>query len=157
VLATLEHAAQRRAAASARFLIPHRKEVPVNKLAIATIASMSLAAIATVPASAQLAPPSRYAQLQRTAAQPADQLNMDAVQNLDQDNIRKVQQALQEKGFDVGPIDGILGPKTKEAVRSFQDRYGMKASGELDNQTLFALGEAQLAGQGGSASDHSSH
>jgi hypothetical protein len=122
------------------------KEAPVKKLAIA-IASMGLATIAMSPTTAQIIPSSRYAQLQRAAAQAADQLRMDAVPTLDQDNIRKVQQALEEKGFEVGPVDGILGPRTKEAVRNFQDRYGMKASGEIDNQTLFALGEAELAGQ----------
>lgn len=119
----------------------------MKKLAIVTTASMGLAAIALSSATAQIAPSSRYAQLQRAASQAADQLRMDAVPNLDQDNIRKVQQALEEKGFEVGPVDGILGPRTKEAVRNFQDRYGMKASGEIDNQTLFALGEAELAGQ----------
>jgi peptidoglycan hydrolase-like protein with peptidoglycan-binding domain len=118
----------------------------VNKLAITAIASVGLVAIAAFPATAQLIPSNRYAQLQRTAA-PADQLSMDVVPSLDEDNIRKVQQALEEKGFDVGPIDGIVGPKTREAVRSFQDRYGMKASGEIDNQTLFALGQVGLAGQ----------
>lgn len=128
----------------------------MKKLAIASIASMELVAIAVLPATAQIAPSSRYAQLQRTAVQAAGQLQMDAVPNLEQDNIRKVQQALEEKGFDVGPIDGIVGPRTKEAIRNFQDRYGMKASGELDNQTLFALGEAELAGQPGSDSARSS-
>jgi hypothetical protein len=31
----------------------------------------------------------------------------------------------------------------------------MKASGEIDNQTLYALGEAELAGQAGSEPDRS--
>jgi peptidoglycan hydrolase-like protein with peptidoglycan-binding domain len=56
-----------------------------------------------------------------------------------------VQQALQDKGFDPGPIDGIVGAKTQEAVRNFQDRYGIAASGGLDNQTLYALGKPDLA------------
>ena len=124
----------------------------MKKLAIASIASLGLAGIALLPATAQLAPSSRYAQLQRSAVQPTGQLRMDAVPNLEQDDIRKVQQALKEKGFDVGPIDGVVGPRTKEAIRNFQDRYGMKASGEIDNQTLFALGEAELAGQRGGSS-----
>jgi hypothetical protein len=34
-------------------------------------------------------------------------------------------------------------------VRKFQDRFGIGASGEIDNQTLFALGEADLAAQSG--------
>jgi peptidoglycan hydrolase-like protein with peptidoglycan-binding domain len=66
---------------------------------------------------------------------------MDAVPILTPDYVRKVQLALQRKGVNPGPLDGIFGPLTKEAVRSFQDRYGIK----IDNQTLFALGEVDLA------------
>ncbi len=70
---------------------------------------------------------------------------MDTVPNLNENNIRQAQQELLKKGFDPGPIDGILGPRTKEAVRNFQDRFGMKASGDIDNKTLFALGAVELA------------
>jgi peptidoglycan hydrolase-like protein with peptidoglycan-binding domain len=113
----------------------------VKKLIIAIIAAVSLPAIATLSATAQLG--------------QSNELNMDAIPNLNQDNVRQVQQALQKKGVDPGPVDGVLGPRTKGAVRNFQDRYGMKASGEIDNQTLYALGEAELAGQGGSEPDRS--
>jgi len=73
------------------------------------------------------------------------ELEMDTMPNLNETNIRQVQQELRKKGFDPGPIDGIHGPRTKEAVRNFQDRYGMKAGGDLNNQTLFALGAVELA------------
>ena len=109
----------------------------MKKLVIATVAAGSLIAIAAFSATAQ-------------ESVPAGQLNMDAVPNLSEENIRQVQEALRKKGFDPGPVDGIFGPKTEEAVRNFQDRYGMKASGKIDNQTLFALGEAELTGQPGS-------
>jgi peptidoglycan hydrolase-like protein with peptidoglycan-binding domain len=75
----------------------------------------------------------------------AGDVNMDATPSLSPDIIRRVQLALQKKGINPGPVDGIFGPLTKEAVRSFQDRYGIKASGDIDNQTLFALGEVDLA------------
>jgi peptidoglycan hydrolase-like protein with peptidoglycan-binding domain len=65
---------------------------------------------------------------------------MNAVPDLDDEKIRQVQHALHDKGFDPGPADGILGARTKGAVREFQDRYGVKASGDLDNQTFYALG-----------------
>jgi hypothetical protein len=71
------------------------QEAPMRKPAIASIVSMELAAIAVVPATAQIAPSSRYAQ--HTAVQATGQLQMDAVPDLEQDNIRKVQQALEEK------------------------------------------------------------
>jgi peptidoglycan hydrolase-like protein with peptidoglycan-binding domain len=72
-------------------------------------------------------------------------LDMNATPTLSQDQVRRVQQALQKKGFAPGPIDGVAGPLTKGALRKFQDRYGIDANGEINNQTLFALGEADLA------------
>jgi peptidoglycan hydrolase-like protein with peptidoglycan-binding domain len=72
-------------------------------------------------------------------------LDMDALPTLTDEMVRRVQQAMVKKGIDPGPIDGIFGPRTKEGVRKFQDRYGIKASGEIDNQTLFAVGESDLA------------
>jgi peptidoglycan hydrolase-like protein with peptidoglycan-binding domain len=106
----------------------------VKKLAISTIAAVSLLAVATLPAAAQ-----QPSQGQQT-------LDMDAVPNLDQEGIKKVQDALNKKGFDSGPVDGVVGPKTREAVRRFQDSYGIKATGQIDNQTLYALGQFALAG-----------
>jgi peptidoglycan hydrolase-like protein with peptidoglycan-binding domain len=93
--------------------------------------------LAAVSARGLLAQPSPGRQTQRSAAD----VNMDAVPILTPDYVRKVQLALQRKGVNPGPLDGIFGPLTKEAVRSFQDRYGIK----IDNQTLFAPGEVDLA------------
>jgi hypothetical protein len=73
------------------------------------------------------------------------ELDMDTVPNLTESNIRQIQQELRRKGFDPGRVDGIHGPRTKEAVRSFQDRYGINASGDINNKTLFALGAVELA------------
>ena len=83
-----------------------------------------------------------------TAQQPSSisQLNMSAVPRLDVEGVRKVQSLLKQKGFEPGPIDGIAGPLTKSAVRKFQERYGMKASAEIDNQLLLGLGAVDLAG-----------
>jgi peptidoglycan hydrolase-like protein with peptidoglycan-binding domain len=72
-------------------------------------------------------------------------LNMSGVPSLDRDSVRQVQRALETKGFDPGRIDGVAGPATRAAVQKFQDHFGIKASGEIDNQTLFALGKADLA------------
>jgi len=107
----------------------------MKKLVIAAVAALSLPVLAAAAATNALA------QDQRAAAD----VKMDAVPTLNSEGVRKVQQALQKKGLNPGPIDGVYGPLTKEAVRSFQDRYGIKATGEVDNQTLFALGEVDLA------------
>lgn len=53
---------------------------------------------------------------------------------------RKVQEALKAKGNDPGPIDGIMGPKTRAAITAFQKANGMKGTGQLDAQTAEKLG-----------------
>jgi peptidoglycan hydrolase-like protein with peptidoglycan-binding domain len=102
-----------------------------------------IAALLAVVSPAFVPLPPAIAQDQTTRA--AVDLNMDAMPTLNPDGVRKVQLALQKKGINPGPVDGIYGPLTKEAVRSFQSRYGIKATGDVDNQTLFALGEVDLA------------
>src|SRR5215467_5317735 len=64
-----------------------------------------------------------------------------------QSDIRSLQQALRDKGFDPGPIDGRLGPQTRQALQSFQRSKNITASGELDNETSQQLG-LQRSGMG---------
>lgn len=69
--------------------------------------------------------------------------------------VRQAQQALQDKGHDVGPIDGIMGPKTSAALRDFQQAQGLKTTGRLDPETLSALDVQATPGASG-ASDRMS-
>jgi peptidoglycan hydrolase-like protein with peptidoglycan-binding domain len=101
------------------------------------ISVVALMAMATASALAQGSPV------------PAGDLNMDAVPSLDRDGVRQVQTLLKQRGFDPGPIDGVEGPLTSGAIRGFQERYGIKTAGAIDNETLFALGAQSLAGAAG--------
>lgn len=107
---------------------------------ITATAAVSLLAIVVSSATAQVATSKQYAQLKQSSDQDVHKLDMAAVPDLDRDSVRNVQRALENKGFDPGPIDGRVGSKTRQAIRGFQDRFGIKANGELNNQTLFALG-----------------
>lgn len=82
------------------------------------------------------------------AQQPAavSQLDVNAIPRLSPDGVRRVQALLRQKGFEPGKLDGVPGPITKAAVRAFQEKYGMKASSEMDNQFLLGLGAVDLAG-----------
>ena len=54
--------------------------------------------------------------------------------------VRDVQQALNDKGYNVGAVDGQYGPATEDAVRRFQQASGLPQTGELEHSTLVALG-----------------
>jgi peptidoglycan hydrolase-like protein with peptidoglycan-binding domain len=56
------------------------------------------------------------------------------------DTVREAQQALKDKGYDPGPIDGIDGPRTRAAVRSYQEKQNITADGRLGPKTLDSLG-----------------
>lgn len=71
--------------------------------------------------------------------------------------MRDVQQALKDRGFAIGPVDGEMSPNTQEALRDFQRRNGLAATGELNQETLAALNiTAGGAGTTGSTSSSSS-
>lgn len=54
--------------------------------------------------------------------------------------IREVQRALVQEGFDPGPIDGLMGNMTRQAVRDFQQSKGLAQGGTLTQETVQALG-----------------
>jgi len=55
-------------------------------------------------------------------------------------NVKEAQQALKDKGYDPGPVDGVMGTKTKDAIKSFQSASNLQATGTLDAQTADKLG-----------------
>ncbi len=63
-----------------------------------------------------------------------------AVYGQSSDEIRQAQQALKDKGFDPGPVDGVDGGKTKSAIKAFQKSQNLAADGRLGPQTLDGLG-----------------
>ena len=51
-----------------------------------------------------------------------------------------VQQQLQRDGYYDGPIDGALGPMTREAIAAYQADNGLAITSAIDEPTLAALG-----------------
>jgi peptidoglycan hydrolase-like protein with peptidoglycan-binding domain len=76
------------------------------------------------------------------------------------EQVKAVQQALKDKGHDPGAIDGVMGPKTRSALKDFQKKEGLSDSGRLDHETLARLGvegaSASPATSGGSSMPSSS-
>jgi hypothetical protein len=53
--------------------------------------------------------------------------------------IGQAQDRLKAVGFDPGPLDGVFGPRTREALRRYQASQGLPATGMLDEATRQAL------------------
>jgi len=53
-------------------------------------------------------------------------------------NVR-AQKRLQTLGYDVGTADGMIGPKTRAALGSYQEKNGLQITQTLDDSTLAAL------------------
>jgi peptidoglycan hydrolase-like protein with peptidoglycan-binding domain len=67
-----------------------------------------------------------------TAPAPADLTKHKATDNAVSENeIQVVQARLKEAGFDPGPIDGIIGPKTKTAIERYRLSRGLRSPATL--------------------------
>lgn len=63
--------------------------------------------------------------------------------------VKNVQQALKDKGFDPGPVDGVNGHGTRSALKKYQTQQHLTADGRIGPKTLDSLGvkEAEPATQ----------
>ncbi len=55
------------------------------------------------------------------------------------ETIKLAQISLNQRGFNVGTPDGLVGPKTKRAIRDFQRSAGIPVTGKVDKKLLRAL------------------
>lgn len=82
------------------------------------------------------------------------------------EDIKKVQQSLSDKGYDAGPVDGVLGSRTRASIRQYQASEKLTVNGRLDAETAGKLGvgpesiggsfkgAGQEVGQGGQELGH---
>ncbi|MDX6765921.1 MAG: peptidoglycan-binding domain-containing protein [Candidatus Methylacidiphilales bacterium] len=54
--------------------------------------------------------------------------------------VADVQVALSRRGYVVGGVDGVAGPRTRAALAAFQYDRGLRPTGEINHATLRALG-----------------
>lgn len=62
------------------------------------------------------------------------------VSGLDEQKTREIQQALQEKGFEPGSVDGMMSSQTKQAISEFQRESNLPVTGTVDEKTAERLG-----------------
>lgn len=53
--------------------------------------------------------------------------------------VELVQAQLQALGFQPGTVDGIVGPRTRSAIRDFQEANGLPIDGKIDDRLRLAL------------------
>jgi N-acetylmuramoyl-L-alanine amidase len=54
--------------------------------------------------------------------------------------VAQVQQQLARAGYYYGPIDGVLGPRTQAAIRSFERANGLRVDGMISNELIATMG-----------------
>ena len=70
--------------------------------------------------------------------------------SLRKDDIRWAQVELRDRGLYNGSLDGVLGPKTKQALAQFQQNNGLNQTASLDALTWDALTSSSGTAEGSS-------
>lgn len=70
------------------------------------------------------------------------------------ETVSKIQETLKNQGFYSGAVDGVYGSGTEQAVKAFQQAYGLSVDGKAGTHTLAAMGISEQ--QQGSASSQGS-
>ena len=74
----------------------------------------------------------------------ADQsANPDLTRNLTRGEMREAQTLLKAAGYDPGPADGLMGPKTRTAISLFGEAHGVELTPEPQLKLLEALRAAR--------------
>jgi peptidoglycan hydrolase-like protein with peptidoglycan-binding domain len=55
----------------------------------------------------------------------------------------ELQTRLNQLGYKVGTVDGVIGPRTTEALKKFQSDNSLSVTGTLDAQTILKLRTAK--------------
>ena len=92
------------------------------------------------------APPSTHTSTSAQSARPAPAVSSetrDSSQTIG--GIKDVQSQLAREGFYHGAIDGVWGPASENALRSYQHHHNIPVTGKLDNATMLMLHDTSNA------------
>src|SRR5262249_7597031 len=59
-----------------------------------------------------------------------------ATSAVDPTTVREIQAELQRGGYDTGPVDGRLGPRTRAAIREYEQQNGLRVDGSPSRSLL---------------------
>ena len=103
----------------------------INKLGITLLSGFLIFATAVMATTQSTTPPQDQSTKKQTTAHK---------DTASKDDIRNAQQALKDKGTYKGPVDGTMNAETKKALRDFQQKNNLEATGKLNHETMTALG-----------------
>jgi len=75
-------------------------------------------------------------------SQPYDNTDTNSVPAADP-TVEAIQEELAQQGYYNGPVDGIFGPTTRDAVAKYQTANQLRVTGSLSSDTLQSLGLPQ--------------
>lgn len=108
------------------------KKIVSTAVALAVAGAFGLGTLTASPAAAQ-------GQQQMMDKAPAKKKAKKAGKAAGNKSVMAAQEALNRNGAGL-TVDGRMGPKTRAALKDYQSKNGLKASGNLDAQTRAKLG-----------------
>jgi peptidoglycan hydrolase-like protein with peptidoglycan-binding domain len=109
----------------------------MKKIILATVAATVLSLPALAQNSGQTQGQPGNSPTQQSDSPGAQKLSP---RNMSSKQVEQIQQSLDNKGFKSGQVDGKWGRETLSALKDFQKSQNMSSSGNLDDQTIVALG-----------------
>jgi peptidoglycan hydrolase-like protein with peptidoglycan-binding domain len=77
--------------------------------------------------------------MKETVAHAKDKMRSKTDGRVSMNDTRAAQEALKTQGFDPGPADGRMGPRTRAALTDYQRKNDLPTSGMLDDATMSKL------------------
>ena len=120
------------------------------KMTAAQISGAKLAAAEWRPIIAETSPPGPAGVSATHAASPAPpqaaspEPTQAASPEPTQVQISDTQRALNALGFDAGPPDGIAGPRTRAAIRGYQNQAGLPVTGVVNEELIGRLAASEV-------------
>lgn len=112
------------------------RTAPLRRVALLLLlGSIGLLAACAQPKPARVPPP----ESQTTAPL------QESRERLDRKEVARAQRALTDLGYRPGPVDGLMGPKTRSAIRAFQEAAGLPVTGKLTRALVTRIEAEQAA------------
>ena len=68
--------------------------------------------------------------------------NRTVYRGYDRSIVARIQARLARAGYYAGPIDGVMGTRTRYAIRAYEYRHGLPVDGRIDRRLLARMGLA---------------